>query len=52
MSRVPPGQWQTYDIDFKAPQFDAANGAQVRGAVVTVSVEWREDSRCGGGSNE
>lgn len=27
---VPPGQWQTFDIDFKAPQFDAANDAQVR----------------------
>jgi hypothetical protein len=31
-----PGQWQTYDIDFKSPQFDGTNGLQIRGAVVTV----------------
>ena len=32
---LPPGQWQTYDIDFKAPQFDA-DGKQIRGALITV----------------
>ena len=34
-ARLPPGQWQTYDIDFKAPQFDA-DGKQTKGAVITV----------------
>jgi hypothetical protein len=33
---LPPGQWQTFDINFKAPQFDKANDAQVRGAIITV----------------
>jgi hypothetical protein len=32
---LPPGQWQTYDIDFIAPQFDAA-GNQTKGAIITV----------------
>ncbi|MGO9107667.1 MAG: DUF1080 domain-containing protein [Thermoguttaceae bacterium] len=32
---LPPGQWQTYDIDFTAPQFDAS-GKQVKGAIITV----------------
>ncbi len=32
---LPPGQWQTYDIDFAAPKFDA-DGKQTKGAVVTV----------------
>ena len=31
----PPGQWQTYDIIFRRPRFDA-NGALVRPARVTV----------------
>jgi hypothetical protein len=31
----PPGEWQTYDIIFKAPDFDA-NGNLVRPAYVTV----------------
>jgi len=34
-SSLPPGQWQTYDIDFKAPRFDAG-GKQTTGAVITV----------------
>jgi hypothetical protein len=34
-SSLPPGQWQTYDVDFKAPQFDAA-GKQTTGAVITI----------------
>ena len=32
---MPPGQWQTYDIDFTAPRFDAS-GKQVKGAIITV----------------
>ena len=32
---LPPGQWQTYDIDFTAPTFDA-DGKQTKGAMVTV----------------
>ena len=32
---LPPGQWQTYDIDFTAPRFDAS-GQQVKGAIITV----------------
>ena len=32
---APPGQWQSYDIFFRAPKFDAA-GEQVEGAHITV----------------
>ena len=32
---LPPGVWQTYDIDVKAPEFDAA-GKQTKGIVITV----------------
>ena len=32
---LPPGQWQTYDIDFRAPEFDAV-GKQTKGALITV----------------
>ncbi len=32
---LPPGQWQTYDIDFTAPKFDAS-GKLVKGAIITV----------------
>jgi hypothetical protein len=32
---LPPRSWQTYDIDFKSPQFDE-NDKQTRGALITV----------------
>lgn len=32
---LPPGQWQTYDITFTAPKFDA-NGKKVADAVISV----------------
>jgi hypothetical protein len=32
---APPGQWQSYDVTFHAPQFDA-EGKKVKDAVVTV----------------
>jgi hypothetical protein len=32
---APPGEWQTYDIAFRAPRFDA-NGNKTASAVVTV----------------
>lgn len=32
---APPGQWQTYDISFRAPRFDA-NGNKIASATVTV----------------
>jgi hypothetical protein len=32
---LPPGRWQTYDITFTAPQFDAS-GNPVKGAIITV----------------
>lgn len=32
---LPPGEWQTYDITFKAPQFDSA-GNKVKNAEITV----------------
>jgi hypothetical protein len=33
---LPPGQWQAFDIDFRAPQFDEISGQQTQAAVVTV----------------
>lgn len=32
---APPGQWQTYDVTFHAPQFDK-DGKKIKDAVVTV----------------
>ena len=32
---LPPGVWQTYDVDVKAPEFDAA-GKQTKGIVISV----------------
>ena len=32
---LPPGTWQTYDLDVEAPQFDAA-GRQIKGMVITL----------------
>jgi hypothetical protein len=32
---LPPGRWQTYDIEFIAPQFEAS-GKQIKGAIITV----------------
>jgi hypothetical protein len=34
-SSLPPGVWQTYDIEFQAPKFDAS-GKQTHGALITV----------------
>jgi hypothetical protein len=33
---LPPGQWQAFDIDFEAPQFDPVNGEQSRPVIITV----------------
>ena len=32
---LPPGNWQTYDITFQTPRFDA-DGKKIKDAVVTV----------------
>lgn len=32
---LPPGEWQTYDVTFHAPEFDA-NGQKTKNAVITV----------------
>ena len=32
---LPPGEWQTYDIDFRAPRF-SKNGEKVADAVISV----------------
>ena len=32
---APPGQWQTYDITFRAPSFDGA-GKKISDAIITV----------------
>ncbi len=34
-AELPPGVWQTYDVDVKAPEFDAA-GKQTKGIIITV----------------
>ena len=33
---APPGQWQSYDIFFRAPKFDASGAKQIEGAHITV----------------
>jgi len=33
---APPGQWQSYDIFFRAPKFDASGEKQIEGAHITV----------------
>ena len=33
---LPPGQWQTFDVDLKAPRFDPVDGQQIKGATITV----------------